>query len=123
MELVRAEKSLVWVCWREAGLFQQDERTVPCLCYAALSVLCKNAEAGEPVSRNFHFLYASQLEGSPFCREIQEWPKGMGSTAAPALQELGHVCFHRELMSFAVVLSLPKLTFFLFSKIRDLHLL
>lgn len=102
MELVRAERSLVWVCWREAGLFQQDERTVPCLCCAALSILCKNAKAGEPVSGNFHFLYAS-AQREPVLQGDRSGPGEWGAQQLLLHQELGHVGFQRALMNSATV--------------------
>lgn len=114
MELVRAEKSLVWVCWREAGLFQRDERTVTCLCCAALSILCKNAKAGEPVGGNFHFLYGSQLKGSPFCRETGA-AQGNGELSSSCSTRSSGTFALREswLLNFAVVSSLPKSSFLL----------
>lgn len=100
MEMVRLEKNLAWLCWKETGLLQYDERVVTCLCCAALSILCKNAKTGEPVSGNFHFLYTSQLKGSLFCKKTSKWYRGMKSTSQQIPAELMSCCF--EMFVFRV---------------------
>lgn len=79
MEMVRPEKTLLGcVRKREVCYGEMKEQSVVCTVQRS-QYYAKNAKAGEPVSGNFHFLYASQLKGSLFCKETSKWHRGMKS--------------------------------------------
>lgn len=83
MELVRTEKSLVWVCWRGAGLFSKmKEQSLVCVVqhYQYYAKMQKLGNLSVEISISFvpHSSKGAHSAGR------QEWPRGMGSTAAPA---------------------------------------
>lgn len=79
MEMVRPEKTLLG-CVRKRQVCYTKIKEQSLVCTVQCSqYYAKNSKAGEPVSGNFHFLYASQLKGSLFCKETSEWNRGMKS--------------------------------------------